>query len=462
MSKAPFDGIRILDLSRVWAAPYSAQFLVAAGAEVIKVEHHARPGFRLFGPFGDGEAGERFWERAGTFNLLHRGKKGISLDLTSDEGVSIFRELVKISDVILENYTPRVMRNFGLDYESLCKIRPDLIMLSLTGYGHTGPWKDYKANGDSMEVTCGFCEVTGYTNGPPMKAGYAYVDLISSWYCAMGLVAALEGRAKTGNGQWLDVSMYECGVSFLGDALLSYEASGVEPSRMGNEHPWSAPYGCYRCKGEDRWVAISVYDEDQWHALCNVLEQPNLVKSPKFHKAAIRWQNRAELNRIVEAWTKQHDAREAMETLQSAGIPAGLVANNRDLLTDPHLASRGFYEVIQHPERTGLGPRLYPRMPFKFIGENVPSGIPAPDIGEHNDQIFSELLGHDANYISFLYSTGVTGNKPIGVPLPFEPTSLEELMDYKQLATVDEDYQEKLMNAHRVLKETHCANRRFK
>ena len=453
MFTAPFDGVRILDLSAVWAAPYAAQFLTANGAEVIKIEHPARPDFRLFGPFADGEPGERFWERSGTFNLLHRHKKSATLDLSSDEGVALFRELVKISDVVVENYTPRVMKQFGLDYESLRNIRPDLIMLSLTGYGHTGPWRNYLATGDSMEPTCGFCEVTGYTDGAPMKAGFAYVDLIASWYCAFALAGALEQRERTGSGQWLDVSMYECGVSFLGDALLAYEASGFEPSRIGNDHPWAAPHGCYQCSGEDRWIAISVYTDEQWQALCTIVGQPALADSPKFAQSSQRWQNREELRPILEAWTKERDAREAMETLQTAGVPASLVFNNRDLLTDPHLASRGFYEAVRHPERTGLGTRLYPRLPFRFIGEQVTDNLPAPDVGEHNAEVFSELLGHDWTTINSLYSSGVLGDKPVGVPLPFKATSLEELLGYKQLARVDADYQERLLAAHPELEE---------
>ena len=448
MGGQPFAGVRVLDLSSVWAAPYAVQLLAANGADVIKLEHVTRPDFRLFGPFADDEPGERYWERSGTFNFLHRNKLGGTLNLREQAGIDLFKELVGISDVVVENYTPRVMQQFGLEYAALRQIRPDLIMLSFTGYGHTGPWSQYSAVGDAMEATCGFSEVTGYADGPPMKAGYAYVDLIASWHCALALAAALEQRARTGQGQWLDVSMYECGVSFLGDVLLEYQATGIQPRRMGNDHPWAAPHGCFACRGDDQWVAISVSSDRQWLRLCTAMDLSDLAKDIRYADGLARWRNRAELHDTIREWTKEREARAVVEALQAAGIPASQVFDNRDLFANSHLAQRGYYQEVHHPERTGLGRRLYPRSPFLFRYTEPKPSTPPPGIGEHNSEILGDLLGYDTGSLQTFHDSGIAGDAPVGVQSPFETVPLGTLLELGQIASVDADYQEKLREVY--------------
>ena len=460
MAAQPFEGVRVLDLSSVWAAPYAVQLLAGNGADVIKVEHVTRPDFRLFGPFADDEPGERYWERSGTFNFLHRNKLGVTLNLREEVGIDLFKDLVRISDVVVENYTPRVMQQFGLDYAALREIRPDLIMLSFTGYGHTGPWSQYSAVGDAMEATCGFCEVTGYTDGPPMKAGYAYVDLIACWYCALALATALEQRSRTGQGQWLDVSMYECGVSFLGDALLEYQATGIQQQRTGNDHPWAAPHGCFPCLGHDQWVAISVSDDDQWLSLCTAMQRSDLAEDTRYADGLVRWRNRAELRKVMQEWTKEREARSVMEALQAAGVPASRVFNNRDLLTHPHLAQRGYYQQVQHLEHTGLGRRLYPRPPFLFRDREPNPSTPPPGIGEHNSEILGDLLGFGPGSIQTLYRSGVAGNAPVGVGSPFETVPLQALLESRQIECIDADYEEKLKEVHSGVRENSADQRK--
>lgn len=447
MDRLPFEGVRVLDLSSVWAAPYAVEFLALLGADVIKVEYPGRPDFRLFGPFADDDPGERFWERSGTFNLLHRNKQGVTLDLRASEGLALFRHLAEISDVVVENYTPRVMKQFTLDYASLRRLRPDIIMLSFTGYGHTGPWSHFPAVGDAMEATAGFCEVTGYENGPPMKAGYAYVDLIAAWYCAIAMAAALEHREKTGTGQWLDVSMYECGVSFLGDALLAYSASRAELLRIGNKHPWAAPHGCFRCAGDDRWVALGVASDRQWHSVCAAMGRPDLAEDARFSDGLQRWRNKAELHRVVETWTSRRCGAEIVDALQALGVPAFEVFNNRDLLTSEHLALRGFYEVVRHSERSGLGSRLYPMLPFRLGAQRPAPSRPAPGVGDHNTQVFGDLLGLGSEEMRGLRESKLLMDRPADLGTPFKALSLETLLNAGQIVTVDSDYKDRLREA---------------
>ncbi len=451
MAFRPFENLRIVDLSTVWAAPYAVQLLAASGADVIKVEHTGRPDFRLFGPFPDGDAGERFWERSGTFNLIHRNKLGITLDLRSRDGRSTFEDLVRISDVVVENYTPRVMKQFGLAYESLRKIRPDLIMLSFTGYGHTGPWSGYPAVGDAMEATCGFCELTGYPGEGPLKAGYAYVDLIATWYCGLLLGAAIEQRARTGQGQWLDVSMYECGVSFLGDAILQHARGEEEPDRIGNDHSFMAPHGCYQA-ADGGWVALAVRNDAEWRAFVALLSNHELSIDTRFANGPSRWRHRTLLRPIIAGWVSLRAAEDVVRDLRSAGIPASKVNTNKDLLLDPHLATREYFEAVPHPERTGVGARLYPRLPFRFIGRPLAGSTPAPDVGQHNEAIFGDLLGMDHAKVGSLLASGVAGDRPTNVVSPFQGPGLQKLIDAKQIIEIDSRYQERLEEVHPELR----------
>ena len=237
------------------------------GAEVIKIEGPARSDITrtggLYGTFPENEPSGQWWDRSSTYNLINRGKKSLTLDLTTDRGKELFRELVSISDVVLENYTPRVMRGFGLDYPELRKVRPDIIMASNTGYGHgDGPYSGYPAQATTQEGTHGLCWVTGYVDGPPSKAGASFVDFISTWSAMFAIGAALRHRNLTGEGQWIDMSMYQGGATCISEYLLDYTVNGHLGERIGNRHPYRAPQGVYPAKGDahgdDNWVAISV------------------------------------------------------------------------------------------------------------------------------------------------------------------------------------------------------------
>ena len=250
MTALPLEGIRVLDSTYVFALPYTGGQLADLGAEVIKIEGPGRPditrGGGLYGTFPDNDPGEDWWNRPSTYQLLNRGKRSMVLDMAQEEGRQIFSELVMVSDVVMENFTPRVMRRWNLDYPNLRKLRPDIIMVSNTGYGHgDGPYSSYPAQATTQEGTHGHCWITGYPGDEPSKAGRSFVDFLSTWSAMLAIGSALRYRNRTGKGLWVDIGMYQAGVMFLSEYLMDAMANGREGERIGNRHPYRAPQGAY-------------------------------------------------------------------------------------------------------------------------------------------------------------------------------------------------------------------------
>ena len=358
MTRLPLDGVRVVDLSRVFAMPYAGAFLSDLGAEVIKVDSCQAQFIdttrTLNGPYPDNEPGEMFWERGGTFQTLNRGKRSLTLDLRSEDAVALLKRLVSLSDVVLENFTPRVMRRFGLDYPSLKALKPDLIMVSNTGYGHSGPWSNYGAMAAALEPTHGTGAFMGYLDlgpdgrlgdsGVPNKVANSYTDFLASITAQFAVLAALLHRNTTGRGVWVDLAMYQVGVSFLGEGLLDYAFNGRRTRRMGNRHEYLSPHGCYPCLGEDQWVVIAARDEEDWQLFCQAIGQPSLAGDPRFFDPLARHGNQDALDAIIGEWTSQRTPYEVMDILQGEGVPSGPVLNAGELLRDPHLRARGFFE----------------------------------------------------------------------------------------------------------------------
>ena len=290
---SPLKNIRVVDLSRVFAMPYAGAYLADLGAEVIKVDtHHAQfmdTSRIITGPFPDNEPGDLWWERGGTFQTLNRGKRSLTLDLRSEAAQAILKELVRVSDIVLENFTPRVMARFGLDYSSLRSVKPDLIMVSNTGYGHSGPWSNFGAMASALEPVQGTGAFMGYLEkneqdrlAPgqvPNKMGNSYTDFLATWTGVSGILAALLHRARTGRGMWIDLAMYQVGVSFVGEGLLDFAFNGRRTRRIGNRHPAMAPHGCYPCRGTDEWVTLAVRDDEDWRALCRMYWRPRAIRN---------------------------------------------------------------------------------------------------------------------------------------------------------------------------------------
>ena len=444
----PLDGIRVLDSTYVFALPYTGGLLADLGAEVIKVEGPSRPDVTrtggYAGAFPEGEHGEDWWNRPSTYNLIHRGKRSLTLDLTDERGRELFRQLVSVSDVVMENFTPRVMRGWGLDYPNLRKLKPDLVMVSNTGYGHgDGPYSGYPAQATTQEATHGHCWITGYRGGPPAKAGASFVDFLSTWTALFAIGAALRYRNKTGQGQWVDRGMYQAGVLFTSEYIMDAIANGREGGRIGNRHPTRAPQGCYRALGEDQWITLSVGDDEQWHSLCVLMGQQDLAQDQRFADILARHRNHDILDEIITAWTSGMDKYELMHLLKDAGISAGPVLTGKDVHVDPQYQSRGFLERVTYPEERKMGTRIIMGRPYKFSRTPLQVRGPAPAYGQDNQRLLTELLGvEEAAYESLVQDSIVASVPLTGEPVP--RITPEESLEKGLLAGWDPDYREKL------------------
>ena len=436
----PLAGLRIIDSTTMVAMPTGLHIMADMGAEVIKVETHTlfrTEAARLL--YADNNPGDEPWNRDGSFNALQRSKLGVTLNLKIPEAVQAFKELTRISDVVVENNRAGTMDRLGLSYEQLRKEKPDLIYVSNTGFGHTGPWRTYAGIGRMFELTCGLSQFTGYPDEGPRRVGKAFFDLHVGWTAVFAILAALHYRQKTGKGQWLDLAMYQIGVATMGDAILDYEVNGRNGRIMGNRHPYHAPHGVYRCKGDDKWIAIGIENDGQWNALVQVMGSPQWAREKRFEEGSSRWRNQDELDRLLGQWTENWGHLDLMARLQGVGVPAAAVMNSKEVLTDPHLRHRNFYERVTHPPGTGIGTKTYFGRPWKM--SKTPSAIqrPAPSLGEHNERILGDLLGRSDDEVRRLYDIGVLGKVPTDPP-DFKPPSYERQLEEGTLAGYDPDY----------------------
>ena len=453
MNARPLQNIRVVDLSRVFAMPFAGANLADLGAEVIKIDtcqaQFMETTRTITGPFPGNQPGELWWEQGGTFQTLNRGKRSLTLDLRSEEAQGILKELVSVSDVVLENFTPRVMARFGLDYASLRAVKPDLIMVSNTGYGHSGPWSNFGAMASALEPTHGTGAFMGYLDDDgsgklqpgsvPNKLGNSYTDFLATWTALLSVMAALLRRAKTGRGTWIDLAMYQAGAAFIGEGLLAYSFNGERVRRIGNRHTAMAPHGCYPSLGEDQWVTIAVRDDEDWRAFCAVAGLPDLADSPRFAAAPQRLENQDELDGVVAGWTRQRTSYEVMEALQGAGVPAGPVLTAGQALRDPHFRSRGFFESVVHPDSTGLGTRDYIGRGWKFSDSIASIAGAAPLLGEANGYALSELLGLPQSRLDALAQEEIIGAEPIGGRAPSQ-VPLETQVELGWIAGYVSDY----------------------
>ena len=399
MGRLPLEGLRVVDSTYIFAMPYAASIMADLGAEVIKIEGpaHTDPIRRgNTSSFPDHDPGEDFWNRAGSFNLLNRGKRSLTLDLSQERGRDVLRQLLKVSDVFLENYTPRVLQRWGLTYPDVSRIKPDIIMVSNTGYGHgNGPWSLYPAQATTQEATHGHAHITGYRGEEPSKAGNAFVDFLACWSALLGVSTALRNRHRTGKGQWVDIGMYQLGTYCTSEYLLDWVANGRLGQRIGNRHPWKAPQGCYRCKGDDDWCVLSIGTDQEWLGLCMAMEQQDLINDPRFMTPLLRAKNHDELDDIISLWTKDFGKYEIMERLQNAGVPAAPIFHNGDYNLSPHYKERGFLEWLAFPEERQMGTRVLMGRPWQLNKTPIRIQRPAAKLGEDNDDILGRLLDID-------------------------------------------------------------------
>ena len=415
--RLPLAGVRVVEMGQLIAIPYATKLLADMGAEVVRIESCSRlENYRATSFFENDPTGD-FWNRAANFYEQNRNKLGVTLDLADPEGLSLLEELIAVSDVFAENFTPRVVRNFGLEYDDVRRIRPDIVMVSSTGYGHTGPWAELGAIGYATEAASGLAHVTGYRGGPPVVPEIPYSDFTAAEHTVFAIMAALVHRASTGKGQFIDVSQTETLSSTIPEALMDYTVNGRTQPRMGNQDPAMAPHGCYPCRGDDRWIAIAVGSDQEWTALCDVLDAPPWTADSRFASAGARRQHLEELDRLLAESTSQWDPHELMHALQDRGVPAGAVLDGKQLLFDPHLEARGFYETVAHNESTGMPPLPYPSRPWR-MSETTPALRAAPLMGEHNRRVLSDLLGRAEEDLEALEREGVIGYRPVDLRFP--------------------------------------------
>ena len=443
----PLRGLRIIDISNVFSLPYAGGLLADLGAEVIKIEGPARldvsRGGAFSGVYPDNEPGDDPWNRSSTYNLLNRGKKSLAIDLRRPEGRAVLRDLIKVSDVLTENFTPRVMRGWELDYPSATKLNPKLIMVSCSGYGPRGPYAQYPAQATTQEATHGLTHITGHRGDVPSKAGQSFVDFLATWALVMGTTLALRYRHRFDKGLWVDVAMYQLGCTMVAERILDWESNQRLGERIGNRHPWLAPQGCYRCAGDDAWCVVSVHDDEEWAALCRIICRPELADDPRFVSNEARMRNHDAIDPIIEAWTAGHSKIAAMELLQGAGVRAGAVFDARDMHVNSHAKARGLLESVSFPPERGIGKRMIIGRPWKLNKLPLAARGPAPCFGQHNREVLRDILGYDEARYEALEASGVIGTTPT-VPRPVVRMSMDERVRRGRLASWDPDYKDRL------------------
>lgn len=385
MAELPLAGIRVLDFTWVVAGPVATRILADHGAEVIKVERKPGPlGARQTGLQGD----------------LHRNKRSIAVNMAHPRGLEIARRLAAKSDLVMDNFSARVMRSWGMDYSSLSQLKPDIICISMSGLGHTGPRASFVSYGPTLQALSGYTLLMADEEGRPAGFGYSYADMSGGYTGALAAMLALWHRRRTGQGQFVDLSQFEAVVSVLGPTLLDIAANGRPAKSFGYESQEApaAPHGVYRCAplgdDPDRWIAISVHTQPEWERLITLMESPAWASDPKFRTLYLRMRNHTELDDHIARWTIDQNAEELMERLQRATIPAGVVCNGADLCErNPQLQARGFWAPVTLPD--GSTTRVT-GIPAKSAPELASIRTPSPLIGSSNDYVLGKILGYSA------------------------------------------------------------------
>ncbi len=400
----PLSGVRVVDFTDIWAGPWSSRMLRELGAHVVKVEgprQQPRPPevnvFRvqIVSDEKDDKGRPKYFRNAYQ-TMTNPGKDHVALNLKDAEGVELFKSLVAVSDVVIENWAPHVMPSLGLGYEDLRKVRPDIIMLRTSAMGQTGPEHRYTGLGATAEVLSGLCTVSGYEGGEPQKSGINYGDPFAGIHGAFGILGALLRRSRTGKGALIDLSLSESLVTTLGEFTVGVSMSGEQPPRMGNRHPVKAPHNVYRCEGEDNWVFLEAGAEAEFKALCTAMGRPQLANDPRFADAERRKANEDALDAEIAAWTSGRSHMEVMETLQRVGVPAGAVLDGGDVVRNPHHEANGAFAWVGHPDGKSYP---IPQMPWRVPTAPPEEAVAVPAFGEDNIRIFTELCGVPAERV---------------------------------------------------------------
>jgi len=395
MANYPLDSYRVVDFSWVWAGPLLGMILADMGAEVIKVETNKRldsarltPGRTTVGP-----------ETDFVFHSMNRNKLGITVDMSDPRGAALIRGLVEISDVAVENFSPKGLRNLGLEYASLREVNPQLVMISLPAAGQYGPLSDIVTYAPSLGALCGYSSLIGYPGERVLGEQTPYLDVNSAIHGAFAVLAALYYRERTGKGQYIDMAQIEVGASAIGEAFMEYFINGRVMGTRGNRHPAMAPHNNYPCKGDDKWISIAVKTDEEWRSFCDAIGSPPWAEDVRFGDGSNRLRNQEELDRLVSGWTVELTYYEAMDILQKAGVAAAPCLDLSERFSDPHFEERQTHLQVEHP---ATGDDIIAGIPFKLSETPCEVRRPAPLLGQHNEYVFGELLGKTREEIAQL------------------------------------------------------------
>ena len=407
----PLEGIRVIDFTNAVAGPIATFILGDLGAEVIKVEEPSGRPLHAVGtaPLQPG-APDVTYNRIMVFNELNHGKRGISLNVSTEAGREVFLKLAAKVDVVIDNFAPRVMPNLRLDYEHLKVVNPRIICISMPAFGLSGPYRERVSYGPGVDAMSGLSHLTGYADSSPMKPGNFFCDQNAGVLTAFACMSAIRHRNRTGAGQHIEMPMIDGEFQILGDAYIDFWMNQRERMRTGNDHPWMAPHNVYPCQGADAWVAIAVENDAQWKSLCAVIGRPELAVDSRFAGPVERWHNRGQADPIIAEYTRNKVHREVEAACQAAGVPAAAVVNAVELLQDEHVRFRNGFEYVDVPS---VGPTPYPRVAFKLSGTPVPITKAAPGFAEDNDYVYRELLGLSEDAIRALEEQQTITSVPI-------------------------------------------------
>ena len=406
----PLEGIRIVECTGWWAGPIAGQTLAQLGADIIKVESTQRPdGMRFASVKPPTE--DKWWEWGMVYHGVNTNKRAITLNLTDPEGKAVLEKLIATADVLIENYTPRVMDNFGITWEHLSAINPELIMVRMPGFGLSGPWRDNTGFAQTMEQMSGMAYLTGYPDEPP-QIPRGPCDPVAGLHASFATLLALEERRQSGKGKLVEVAMIDAALNVAAEALVEFSATDILMERVGNSSYGLAPQGVYPCSEHETWVGISAATDQQWQALAQAIGQAGLASDTTLATWQDRWQRRDELDEAISEWTKQHTSEEAADLLLAAGVPAAVVEIDRHVGRDALLWERGFFVELEHPVAGAHG---YPAVPFRYASHTEPwVNRHPPTVGEHNEEVFGEL-GYSADDMARLQEQKVIGDRPLFV-----------------------------------------------
>ena len=403
MSSKALEGIRILDLTQIYAGPYCSMLFADMGAEVIKIEPPRGELIRDNPPLvKEGEGSPHDRSRSGYFLTLNRNKFGITLNLKHPKALSIFKDLVKIGDIVLENYAPGVMKRLGIDYPVLKEVNPRIIMCSISGFGQWGPYSERMSFDIIAQAMSGMMSITGHPDSPPTKVGTSLGDVNASVHAAFAIMTALWHREKSGVGQYIDISMQEAMVSILEGGIVRWTIGKELLTPIGSMNPHEAPMAAFRCK--DGYIIIATVGDEHWQRFCRAINRPDWAADPGYRTKRQRWEKKCILQEEIEKWTTQHTVKEVGEIMDRERVANSPILNIQQVVDDPHLNERGYFVEVEHPI---IGKARLPGIPFKLSETPGEVERPSPLIGEHNELILRKYLGISPGQVSQLKADGV-------------------------------------------------------